>query len=108
VTNHSEAHATRTVRRVSLTRCTTEPARGRLGRLFDRPLSYHLAERAPGVGIRYATVTRGRAGFVPAAKRIVGSRSTLDAFVEQNREDLANAVLLRLNGVAVSLRGVPG
>jgi len=31
----------------------------------------------------------------------------LDTFVEDNRDDLANAVLLRLDGVRVSLHGVP-
>ncbi|MFT3837889.1 MAG: DUF190 domain-containing protein [Myxococcaceae bacterium] len=91
--------------------------------MFGTSLSLHLVQRALEGGIQYATLTLGHAGFVPGAKQVavdmpdlpsttlptcvelVGSPAVLDSFVEANREDLANAVLLRLEGVNVSLRG---
>jgi PII-like signaling protein len=92
-------------------------------RLRSRSLSNDLAERALRAGIAYATVTLGHAGFVSGAKRIVadisdvppsrlptcvelvGVRSLLEAFVEANRDELADAVLLRLDGVSMTLPG---
>jgi hypothetical protein len=36
-----------------------------------------------------------------------GTVAVLEAFVESNRDDLADAVLRRLDGMKVSLRGTP-
>jgi PII-like signaling protein len=109
--------------RIYLRRRRSMPGRGFWGRLFGRTLSYDLAERALEAGVTYATVTLGHAGFVPGARRIVvdaaeappatlpscvelvAPRAVLDAFVEANRDELVDAVLLRLDGVAVSLYG---
>jgi PII-like signaling protein len=111
------------VLRIYLRRRGTKPGRGFWGRLFGRSLSYDLAERALKAGVTYATVTLGHAGFVPGAKRIVADISevppttlpscvelvapvdALEAFVTANRDELADAVLLRLDGVRVTLRG---
>jgi PII-like signaling protein len=110
--------------RIYLRRRSTKPGRGFWGRLFGTSLSYHLAQKALQGGVQYATVTLGHAGFVPGEKRVVADISevppttlptcvelvagptVLDAFVEANRDDLADAVLLRLEGVAVSLGGL--
>lgn len=111
------------VLRIYLRRHGTKPGRGFWGRLFGRSLSYDLAERALKAGVTYATVTLGHAGFVPGAKSIVADISEvppttlpscvelvapvdlLEAFVTANRDELADAVLLRLDGVRVTLRG---
>jgi PII-like signaling protein len=99
------------------------PAPGLLGRHFGRSLSNELAMRALKAGVAYASVTLGHAGFVHGARRVVaditdipptmlptcvelvGGPETLDAFVEANASDLADDVVLRLEGVAVSLDG---
>jgi PII-like signaling protein len=99
------------------------PGVGLLGRLFGTSLSNELAARALRAGAAFATVTLGHAGFVRGARRVVsdvsdnpptmlptcvelvGSPEVLEAFVEANASDLADAVLLRLEGVAVSLDG---
>ena len=111
------------VLRIYLRRRSSKPGRGFWGRLFGRSLSYDLAERALKAGVTYATVTLGHAGFVPGAKRIVADISevppttlpscvelvapadVLEAFVAANQDELADAVLLRLDGVRVTLRG---
>ncbi len=111
------------VLRIYLRRRSSKPGRGFWGRLFGRSLSYDLAERALKAGVTYATVTLGHAGFVPGAKRIVADVSevppttlpscvelvapadVLEAFVAASQDELADAVLLRLDGVRVSLRG---
>lgn len=90
--------------------------RGFWGRLFGRPLSYALAERALEAGLTCATVIPGRAGFAPGAKRVVadvsdvplttlpscvelvGPVELIEAFVLANRASLADAVMLRLDG----------
>ena len=112
------------VLRIYLRRRSSKPGRGFWGRLFGRSLSYDLAERALKAGVTYATVTLGHAGFVPGAKRIVADISevppttlpscvelvapadVLEAFVAANQDELADAVLLRLDGARVTLRGV--
>lgn len=111
------------VLRIYLRRRRTKPGRGFWGRLFGRSLSYDLAERALKAGVTYATVTLGHAGFVPGAKRVVADISevppttlpscvelvapvdVLEDFVTANRDELADAVLLRLDGARVTLRG---
>ena len=113
------------VLRVYLRRRTT-PAPGLLGRLFGRSLSEDLTERALRAGVAYATVSMGHMGFLPGARRIVadisdvppkmlptcvelvGRGEALDALVEANEDELAAAVLLRLDGVGVSLEGAHG
>jgi PII-like signaling protein len=109
--------------RIYLRRRSTSGA-GLLGRLFGRSLSNELATRALRAGVAYATVTLGHAGFVRSAGRVVadvsdipptmlptcvelvGTPDILDAFVEASATELADAVLLRLEGVAVSLNGI--
>lgn len=111
------------VLRIYLRRRGSKPGRGFWGRLFGSSLSYDLAERALKAGVTYATVTLGHAGFVAGAKRIVADISevppttlpscvelvapvdVLEAFVAANRDELADAVLLRLDGARVTLRG---
>lgn len=125
MTNNTDRTPPLSVLRIYLRRRSSKPGRGFWGRLFGRSLSYDLAERALKSGVTYATVTLGHAGFVPGAKRIVadiseippttlptcvelvGPAAVLEAFIESNRDELADAVLLRLDGVGVSLRGVP-
>jgi PII-like signaling protein len=122
VTPNTERVQALSVLRIYLRRRST-PAPGLLGRFFGGSLSNELATRALRAGVTYATVTLGHAGFVHGAKRVaaditdipptmlptcvelVGRPETLDAFVEANAGDLADAVLLRLEGVAVSLDG---
>jgi PII-like signaling protein len=124
VTHNSNSTPPLSVLRIYLRRRGSQPGRGFWGRLFGRSLSYDLAERALKAGVTYATVTLGHAGFVPGAKRLVadisdvppttlpscvelvGSVEVLEAFVDANRDALADAVLLRLDGVRVSLGGV--
>lgn len=121
----TDSKSSLSVLRIYLRRRSSKPGRGFWGRLFGRSLSYDIAERALKAGVTYATVTLGHAGFVPGAKRIVADISdvppatlptcvelvasveVLEAFVAANAEELADAVLLRLDGVRVSLRGVP-
>lgn len=111
------------VLRIYLRRHGAEPGRGFWRRLFGRSLCYDLAERALKAGVTYATVTLGHAGFVAGAKRVVADVSevppttlpscvelvapadVLEAFVAANRDDLADAVLVRLDGARVTLRG---
>ena len=125
MTNPAESNKSLSVLRIYLRRRGSKPGRGFWGRLFGRSLSYDLAERALKAGVTYATVTLGHAGFVPGAKRIVadiseippttlptclelvGPGPVLEAFVEANREELADAVMLRFDGINVSLRGGP-
>ncbi len=105
-------------------RSRSAPGSGLLRRLFGRSLSNELATRALSAGVAFATVTLGHAGFVRGATRVVaditdvppmmlptclelvGRPEILDAFVEANESDLAEAVVLRLEGVAVSLDGM--
>jgi hypothetical protein len=72
----------------------------------------------------YATVTLGHAGFVLGAKRIaadvsevqpttlptcvelVASAEVLEAFVAANGKELVDSILLRLDGVEVSVHGI--
>ncbi len=123
MTPNSDSTSPLSVLRAYLSRRSSKPGPGFWGRLFERSLSYDLAERALKAGVTYDTVTLGHAGFVPGAKRIVaavsevppttlptcielvGSVAVLEAFVDANRDDLTEAVLLRLDGVGVSLRG---
>lgn len=125
MTNPAESNKSLSVLRIYLRRRGSKPGRGFWGRLFGRSLSYDLAERALKAGVTYATVTLGHAGFVPGAKRIVadvseippttlptcvelvGPGAVLEAFVDANRDELADAVLLRLDGVNVSPREIP-
>jgi PII-like signaling protein len=125
VTQNPDSTPPLSVLRIYLRRRGSRPGRGFWGRLFGRSLSYDLAERALKAGVTYATVTLGHAGFVPGAKRIVadiseippttlptcvelvGPVAVLEAFVGANRDELADAVLLRLDGINVSLRGIP-
>lgn len=113
------------VLRIYLQRRVTKPGRGFWGRLLGRPLSSDLAERALKAGVTYASVTLGHAGFVAGARRVVTHNAevpmvtlpscvelvapvtVLDAFVADNRDELADAVLLRLDGVRVTLSGTP-
>ena len=119
----TDSNPSLSVLRIYLRRRGSKPGRGFWGRLLGRSLSYDLAERALKAGVTYATVTLGHAGFVPGAKRIVADVSevppttlpscvelvapadVLEAFVAANQDELADAVLLRLDGVRVSLRG---
>jgi hypothetical protein len=91
-------------------------------RIFARPRSYDLAQRALTAGVTYATVTLGHAGFVAGAERVVTDLSevspttlpscveliapldVLEAFIAANRDELADAVLLRLDGAHITLR----
>jgi PII-like signaling protein len=113
------------VLRIYLRHRSRKPGPGFWGRIFLRSLSNDLAARALKAGVSYATTTLGHAGFVTGAKHIVadisdipvstlptcvelvGTAAILESFVEANREDLADAVLLRIDGTKVSLRGVP-
>jgi PII-like signaling protein len=122
VTNNIDSDPKLSVLRVYLRRRKSKPGGGFWGRLLGRQLSYDLAERALKAGVTYATVTLGHAGFVsgathiaadltevplttlPACVDLVGPVAVLEAFVETNRKELADAILLRLDDVAVSLR----
>jgi PII-like signaling protein len=122
---HSLGPARRRGLRIYRRRRSTRPGRGFWGRLFGTPLSHHFARQALRAGVQYATVTLGHAGFVPGTKRLVvdqvevspttwptcvelvGTPATIDSFIKANREDLSDAVLLRMEGVAVSLTGGP-
>ena len=44
---------------------------------------------------------------LPTCVELVGPVAVLEAFVDANRDELADAVLLRLDGINVSLRGIP-
>ncbi|WP_437645381.1 hypothetical protein [Sorangium sp. So ce362] len=125
MTHDSDSTQPLSVLRIYLRRRSSAPGRGFWGRRFERSLSCDLAERAIKAGVTCATVTLGHSGFVPGATRIVADVSeippttlptcvelvapvaALEAFVDANRGELADAVLLRLDGIGVSLRGVP-
>jgi hypothetical protein len=103
----------------------TKPGRGFWGRLLGRPLSSDPAERALKAGVTDANVTLGHTGFVAGSKRVVAPdaevslatlrsclervppASVLDAGVADNRDELADTVLRRLDGVLVTLSGAP-
>lgn len=109
------------VLRIYLQRRDSKPGRGFWGRLFGRSFSYDLVERALRAGVTYATVTLGHAGFVRGAKRVavdlsdvaptplpscvelVAPAEVLDAFVAATRDELGDAVLLRLEGAQITL-----
>jgi len=118
----TDSSATLSVLRIYLRRRGTKPGRGFWGRLFGRSLSYDLAERALEAGVTYATVTLGHAGSCraqgassPTSPRclrhaascveLVAPADVLEALVAANRDELADAVLLRLDGARVTLRG---
>lgn len=108
--------------RVYLSRRRTKRASGFWGRLFGRPLSYHLATQALRSGVAYATVTLGHAGFTREATRVevdqfeipsarlpvcvelIGSHDSIESFIQANQDDLADALLLRMEGENISLR----
>jgi hypothetical protein len=73
------------VLRIYLRHRSRKPGPGFLGRIFLRSLSNDLAARALEAGVSYVR----------------------ESLVESNREDLTDAVLLRIDGTKVSLRGVP-
>lgn len=125
MTHYADRELPLSVLRIYLRRRNSKQGHGFWARLFGRYLSYDLVERALKAGVTYATVTVGHAGFLPGAKymvadisdvrpmmlptcvELVGPAAVLEAFVDANRDELADAVLLRLDGVGVSLRGVP-
>lgn len=125
MTQTSDSTPALSVVRICLRRRGSRPGHGFWGRPFGRSLSYDLAERVLEAGVSYATVTSGHAGFVPGAKRIVadvseippttlptclelvGPVGVLEAFVDAKCDELADAVLLRIDGINVSRRGIP-
>lgn len=110
--------------RIYLRRQAVHASGGFWGRLFGRPFAHDLAERALKGGVTYATVTLGHVGFVSGAKRLVGgvsevqpgtlptcvelvgSAEVLEQFVAANDDELADAILLRLDGVRIARRGI--
>lgn len=110
------------VLRIYLRRRSIKQRQGFWGRLLGRSLSLDLVERALKAGVPYATVTLGHAGFLPGATRLVadseaapttlpscvelvGPADMLDAFVTANLDELTDAVIFRLDGARVTLRG---
>lgn len=125
MTHDSDSTPLPSVLRIYLRRRGTRPRRGHGWRLCGRSRSYDLAERALAAGVTYATVTLGHAGFVPGARRLVAEVSEIpptppptsvalvspvavhEAFVHPSRDELGDATMLRLDGIAATLRGVP-
>lgn len=84
-------------------------------------LAQFLVEEALKVGVLYGTVTLGYSGFVHGAKHVamplpevpndllpscvelVGDSAVLAAFVDAFEEELADAVMVRFDGIEISV-----
>ncbi|TKD02422.1 DUF190 domain-containing protein [Polyangium fumosum] len=111
------------VLRIYLPRRGVKHGRGFWGWLFGRSITHHLAAEALRSGVLYATVTQGHMGFVsgstavvadlsdtppdtlPSCVELIGTPEILEAFVTAHRDDLRGAVIVRLDGVALSIGG---
>lgn len=112
------------VLRIYLRRRSTVKQPGLRGWFKRKSISRHLVEQALKIGITYASVTMGHLGFVhgsthvaedgpdapaqllPTCVELVAERDVLDAFVDAFGHELFDAVLVRFDGVAVSLTSV--
>lgn len=107
--------------RIYLRRRTFQRRRGLRGFLFRESLAHHLATEALREGVTYATVTLGHMGFVPGSRHVVdeaaetppetlptcleliGRPPVLAAYVAAHGEELRGAVVVRIDGVGLSL-----
>jgi PII-like signaling protein len=109
--------------RVYLRRGATATTRGAhfLRRWLPRPLSHQLVEDALHRGVVYAAVTLGHVGYVGAARCVstggehsveslpqcvefVAPQSVLQAFLAEHDADLAESVIVWLDGAGASAR----
>lgn len=90
-------------------------------RMFKKPLTRHLLQRALDAGITHASVHPGHSGFTRGAKgvsldiseiptvtlpvcmELVAPRPLLEQFLRDNTEPLSGATLVMLEGVGISL-----
>jgi hypothetical protein len=109
------------VMRIYLRRRTMTSGRGWKSWFKRRSISHELAQQALKTGVTYASVSLGHLGFLPGGKHLVaydsdppptmlptcvellGDRAVLEAFVSAYADELADAVVVRFDGVAVSM-----
>ena len=107
--------------RIYLRRHKTKAGKGLRGWFQRRSISHELAAQALKTGVTFASVSLGHLGFLPGGKQLVeyntdpppqmlptcvellGDREVLEAFVAAYAEELLDAVVVRFDGVAVSM-----
>ncbi len=114
--------------RVYLRRGDNHREEGFLQRLFRRPLSTHLLQRALKHGVTHAALHLRHSGFtrgttsvatdvteipvstLPVCLELVGPKQLLEQFVREHAKALGGATLVMLEGVhiATELESVPG